>query len=227
MNAQRAVDRRSGRPNVPSRRTSAADKRRSETVARTTTGPLVAPSGQESEGDSSPSVVDDPASCLTPMRRRPSEINRMETRAIDGFRSRVHIARWTGIPGEPPHRRIRSRAPRPRNGGVENAQRRHRLDAGAGPGREPVAMRAWRTRRFPDEDRYRASMVKAKEHVRAGDVFQIVLSQRAQRRTDASAVAIYRSLPDQPSLAIVKRFLGSNPPAGVAFRRIRRDDRGP
>ena len=37
-------------------------------------------------------------------------------------------------------------------------------------------------------------MRRAKEHIRAGDAFQIVLSQRAERRTSASAVELYRSL---------------------------------
>ena len=35
---------------------------------------------------------------------------------------------------------------------------------------------------------------RAKESIVAGDAFQIVLSQRAERRTDASAVALYRAL---------------------------------
>jgi anthranilate synthase component 1 len=34
----------------------------------------------------------------------------------------------------------------------------------------------------------------AKEHIRAGDAFQIVLSQRAERPTSASAVELYRAL---------------------------------
>ncbi len=37
-------------------------------------------------------------------------------------------------------------------------------------------------------------MRRAKEHIRAGDAFQIVLSQRAERPTSATAVAIYRAL---------------------------------
>jgi len=35
---------------------------------------------------------------------------------------------------------------------------------------------------------------RAQEHIRAGDALQIVLSQRAERRTDVSAVELYRSL---------------------------------
>ena len=35
---------------------------------------------------------------------------------------------------------------------------------------------------------------RCKEHIRQGDAFQIVLSQRAERRTDVGAVALYRAL---------------------------------
>ena len=37
-------------------------------------------------------------------------------------------------------------------------------------------------------------MRRAQTHIRAGDVFQVVLSQRAERPTSASAVELYRSL---------------------------------
>ena len=37
-------------------------------------------------------------------------------------------------------------------------------------------------------------MRRAKEHIRAGDAYQIVLSQRAERATDASALELYRAL---------------------------------
>jgi anthranilate synthase component 1 len=50
------------------------------------------------------------------------------------------------------------------------------------------------TKRFPDAATYRESVVRAKEHIRAGDVFQIVLSQRAERATSATALEIYASL---------------------------------
>ena len=39
-----------------------------------------------------------------------------------------------------------------------------------------------------------AASSPAKEHIRAGDAFQIVLSQRAERPTAASALALYRAL---------------------------------
>ena len=50
------------------------------------------------------------------------------------------------------------------------------------------------TRRLPSRHEYERAVVKAKEHIRAGDAFQIVLSQRAERPTSASALDIYRSL---------------------------------
>ncbi len=50
------------------------------------------------------------------------------------------------------------------------------------------------TRRSPDAARYREGVLRIKEHIRAGDVYQAVLSQRAERSTGASAVELYRSL---------------------------------
>jgi anthranilate synthase component 1 len=50
------------------------------------------------------------------------------------------------------------------------------------------------TRRLPSRHEYERGVVKAKEHIRAGDAFQIVLSQRAERPTSASALDLYRSL---------------------------------
>ena len=48
--------------------------------------------------------------------------------------------------------------------------------------------------RSPSRHEYERAVVKAKEHIRAGDAFQIVLSQRAERPTSASALDLYRSL---------------------------------
>ncbi len=62
----------------------------------------------------------------------------------------------------------------------------------ARPVERPVAL--GRTRRFPERATYEAGVRRAQEHIRAGDAFQIVLSQRAERRTDVSAFALYRSL---------------------------------
>ncbi len=49
-------------------------------------------------------------------------------------------------------------------------------------------------RRTPDRADYEASVHAAKEYIRAGDAFQIVLSQRAERPTSASALDLYRAL---------------------------------
>ncbi|MGH3104548.1 MAG: anthranilate synthase component I family protein, partial [Gaiellaceae bacterium] len=49
-------------------------------------------------------------------------------------------------------------------------------------------------RRFPEQAVYEKSVRRAQEHIRAGDAFQIVLSQRAERPTSASALAVYRAL---------------------------------
>jgi anthranilate synthase component I len=54
--------------------------------------------------------------------------------------------------------------------------------------------RAGSTRRLPSRHDYERSVVKAKEHIRAGDAFQVVLSQRAERPTSATALELYRSL---------------------------------
>ncbi|MGB2876176.1 MAG: chorismate-binding protein [Gaiellaceae bacterium] len=50
------------------------------------------------------------------------------------------------------------------------------------------------TRRLPSRHEYERAVVRAKEHIREGDAFQIVLSQRAERPTSASALELYRSL---------------------------------
>jgi anthranilate synthase component I len=49
-------------------------------------------------------------------------------------------------------------------------------------------------RRTPGRTEYEASVRAAQEHIRAGDAFQIVLSQRAERPTSASALELYRAL---------------------------------
>ena len=49
-------------------------------------------------------------------------------------------------------------------------------------------------RRTPASDGYQTAVRTAKEHIRAGDVFQVVLSQRADRPTSASAIELYRAL---------------------------------
>jgi anthranilate synthase component I len=50
------------------------------------------------------------------------------------------------------------------------------------------------TRRSPGRFEYERRVERAKKHIRAGDAFQIVLSQRAERPTSAGAIDLYRSL---------------------------------
>jgi len=49
-------------------------------------------------------------------------------------------------------------------------------------------------RRTPDQDTYERGVERIREHIRAGDAFQVVLSQRAERQTSASALELYRAL---------------------------------
>jgi anthranilate synthase component 1 len=48
--------------------------------------------------------------------------------------------------------------------------------------------------RSPSREAYEEGVRRAKEHIRAGDAFQIVLSQRAERPTAVTPLAVYRSL---------------------------------
>ena len=50
------------------------------------------------------------------------------------------------------------------------------------------------TRRSPGRFEYERGVERAKRHIRGGDAFQIVLSQRAERPTTASALQLYRAL---------------------------------
>jgi anthranilate synthase component 1 len=49
-------------------------------------------------------------------------------------------------------------------------------------------------RRFPERDEHLRRVVRGKEHIREGDVFQVVVAQRAERPTSASAFELYRAL---------------------------------
>jgi anthranilate synthase component 1 len=57
---------------------------------------------------------------------------------------------------------------------------------------EPVI--AGETVRFPEQAEHGRRVEIAKEHIRRGDIFQVVLSQRAVRETNVSPVAVYRAL---------------------------------
>lgn len=50
------------------------------------------------------------------------------------------------------------------------------------------------TRRFPPQAEYETGVRRIKDLIRAGDAFQVVLSQRAERPTPASALQLYRAL---------------------------------
>lgn len=50
------------------------------------------------------------------------------------------------------------------------------------------------TRRSPGRFEYQKGVERVKRHIRAGDAFQVVLSQRAERPTTASALQLYRAL---------------------------------
>ena len=68
-----------------------------------------------------------------------------------------------------------------------------RLEAGIPWHDEPRGV-AGPLRRFPDQARYEEMVRAVKEHIVAGDVFQTVPSQRAERPTSASPLDIYRAL---------------------------------
>jgi anthranilate synthase component 1 len=68
-----------------------------------------------------------------------------------------------------------------------------RLEAGVPWFREP-RREAGELRRFPDRERYEEMVRTVKHHIRAGDVFQCVPSQRAERPTSASPLDVYRAL---------------------------------
>src|ERR671928_102502 len=46
----------------------------------------------------------------------------------------------------------------------------------------------------PSREEHLRRVERAKEHIREGDVLQVVVSQRAERPTSASAVELYRAL---------------------------------
>jgi anthranilate synthase component 1 len=61
-------------------------------------------------------------------------------------------------------------------------------EPGVGSGRAGPLMR------FPDQEEHERRVLRAKEYIRAGDAFQIVVAQRAERPTSASALQLYRAL---------------------------------
>jgi anthranilate synthase component 1 len=61
---------------------------------------------------------------------------------------------------------------------------------------QPVVRRgkSGEIQRFPARAEYEEGVRTAKEHIRVGDAYQIVLSQRAERETNVDALSLYRSL---------------------------------
>jgi anthranilate synthase component 1 len=60
------------------------------------------------------------------------------------------------------------------------------------PQESPVV--AGETLRLPDRAEHERRVEVAKDHIRRGDIFQVVLSQRAVRETSVSPLAVYRAL---------------------------------
>jgi anthranilate synthase component 1 len=60
--------------------------------------------------------------------------------------------------------------------------------------RPEQAVTTGETVRFPEQVEHERRVQLAKEHIRRGDIFQVVLSQRAVRETTVSALAVYRAL---------------------------------
>jgi len=68
------------------------------------------------------------------------------------------------------------------------------LDWPAAPPPDATGAAQGETRRAPARKEYEASVAAAKREIAAGEAFQIVLSQRVERPTPVSAVALYRAL---------------------------------
>ena len=67
--------------------------------------------------------------------------------------------------------------------------------SGSLPDDEPATTHAsGPLRRFPSQEHYEASVRRCQEHIRAGDAYQVVPSQRAERPTSASPLSLYRAL---------------------------------
>jgi anthranilate synthase component I len=68
------------------------------------------------------------------------------------------------------------------------------LDQPLAPNRDMPRGASGPLRRFPSRERYEEMVRRCKEHIKAGDAYQIVPSQRAERPTPASPLALYRAL---------------------------------
>ena len=99
---------------------------------------------------------------------------------------------------EPVRRRRHARPLRPRprlrRGAVGRSGRDHSRPRRAASELPRRRRRQGPHARFPSRLDYERGVRRAIEHIRAGDAFQIVLSQRAERPTAAGAIAVYRTL---------------------------------
>jgi len=113
--------------------------------------------------------------------------------AFDHLKQRIQIV--SNIRTEERGERLKARAL-----GERYRAARRRIDAterllrrAAAPAR-PRAPGRDRWRSNITEARYKAGVRRAKDYIRAGDIFQVVLSQRFERRARASPFSIYRAL---------------------------------
>src|SRR5262249_30265927 len=141
-------------------------------------------------------------------RRRLPRVRRRHAARADG----AAPGRWAGLRGEPLRRARAARPLRPRPRPRRSARGRARRGRGAAEvlagerdeagrlldGPPPVPPRGGAARgglrRFPERGEHLRRVERAKEHIREGDVFQVVIAQRAERPTSASAFELYRAL---------------------------------
>ena len=69
-----------------------------------------------------------------------------------------------------------------------------RLERPLPPAEPATAAMGAELERSPSQAEYEGMVTRCQEHIRAGDAFQIVPSQRAERPTSASPLALYRAL---------------------------------
>ena len=86
-----------------------------------------------------------------------------------------------------------TRAASPRSSSATPTRPRALLDGAAAGAPRGTGARG-ELRRFPERDEHLRRVERAKEHIREGDVFQVVIAQRAERPTSASAFELYRAL---------------------------------
>jgi len=142
--------------------------------------------------------------------------------AVDRARQRLQLVACARIDGDPDAAWARALR---RLDGIEAALGSDRL----APTPEPVPLGApdpwtgWTA--TPSEDDYLAAVVAAREHILAGDIFQVVLSRRWRRMPRCTAAEVYRMLRltnPSPYMFLFDtgqaRVLGSSPEMLVRLR---------